>query len=185
MLKIVALVSRFAAVVLAAIPMLAIADNYPSRPIELVVPFPPGGTVEVIARVLADKMSKSSGQPVLVVTRPGAAGNIGSNAVAKAPPNGYTLIVGTQSTHGTNASLFKNMPYDPIKDFEPISNLASSPLILVVNPKLPVHSVSDLVAYTKGRPTGLNYASTSVGGLAHLAGEMFKRVAALDLVHIP
>lgn len=180
-------VIRFAAriAVLAALPLAALAQPYPSKPIELVVPYPPGGTVETMARIVADKLTKSLGQPVLVVTRPGAAGNIGSASVAKAKPDGYALVLGTQSSHGTNWDLFKNMPYNPITDFAPITNIASSPLVLVVNPKLPVKSVAELVAYAKGTPDKRNYASTSVGGLAHLSGEMFKRATGLDLTHVP
>ena len=185
MLRINQFAFRLAAVALAALPLAAVAQPYPSRPIELVVPYPPGGTVETMARIVADKLTKSLGQPMLVVTRPGAAGNIGSASVAKAPPNGYALVLGTQSSHGTNWDLFKNMPYNPVTDFAPITNIASSPLILVVNPKLPVTSVAELVAYAKARPEGRNYASTSVGGLAHLSGEMFKRATGLDLVHVP
>lgn len=170
---------------LATLPLAALAQPYPSKPIELVVPYPPGGTVETMARIVADKLTKSLGQPVLVVTRPGAAGNIGSASVAKAKPDGYALVLGTQSSHGTNWDLFKNMPYNPLTDFAPITNIASSPLVLVVNPKLPVKSVAELVAYARSTPDKRNYASTSVGGLAHLSGEMFKRATGLDLTHVP
>ena len=178
-------VTAFAAALATGASIGAAAQDFPSRPIEIVVPYPPGGTVETIARIIADRMAKSFSQPVLVVMRPGAAGNIGSLSVAKAPPNGYTLVLGTQSSHGTNNVLFKNMPYDPVRDFAAISNLASSPLILVVNPKLPATSVDELVVHARKQSGGLNYASTSVGGLAHLAGEMFKRATGLDLTHVP
>ena len=170
---------------LLATPLLALAQPYPNKPIELVVPYPPGGTVEGMARIVADKLTRSLGQTVLVVTKPGAAGNIGSAYVAKSRPDGYTLVLGTQSSHGTNWDLFKNMPYNPVTDFAPITNIASSPLVLVVNPKIPATTVRDLVAYIKSTPDKRNYASTSVGGLAHLSGEMFKKATGLDLTHVP
>ena len=176
---------RALALGLLAAPFLALAQPYPNKPIELVVPYPPGGTVEGMARIVADKLTKSLGQPVLVVTKPGAAGNIGSAYVAKSKPDGYTLVLGTQSSHGTNWDLFKNMPYNPVTDFAPITNIASSPLVLVINPKLPPKTAQELVAYIKTTPDKRNYASTSVGGLAHLSGEMFKRAIGVDLTHVP
>lgn len=183
MLQNIRFVARVAA--LALLPLAALAQPYPSKPIELVVPYPPGGTVETMARIVADKLTKQLGQPVLVVTKPGAAGNIGGAYVAKSKPDGYTIVLGTQSSHGTNWDLFKNMPYNPVTDFAPITNIASSPLVLVVNPALPVKTAADLVAYIKANPGKSNYASTSVGGLAHLSGEMFKKATGLNLTHVP
>ncbi len=183
MLRNIRFLARVAA--LAVLPLAAAAQPYPNKPVELVVPYPPGGTVETMARIIADKLTRQLGQPVLVVTKPGAAGNIGGAYVAKSRPDGYTLVLGTQSSHGTNWDLFKNMPYNPVTDFAPITNIASSPLVLVVNPKLPVASVAELVGYARGNPGARNYASTSVGGLAHLSGEMFKKATGLELTHVP
>ena len=158
---------------------------YPSKPIRLVVPYPPGGTVEVMARVVSDEIAKTWGHPVIVDSKPGASGNIGSAFVARAPADGYTLVFGTQSTHGTNSLLFKNVGYDPVKDFEPITMVAAAPLMLVVNSKLPVATVKDLVSYIKKQPNGLDYASASTGGGGHLAAEMFAKAESLKLVHVP
>jgi tripartite-type tricarboxylate transporter receptor subunit TctC len=177
-----------AAVLLSAVacaPALAQSD-YPSKPIRLVVPYPPGGTVEVVARVLGEEMTKTWSQPVLIDTRPGASGNIGSQFVASSPPDGYTLVFGTQSTHGTNQVLIKDTRHDGFKDFEPITMVAAAPLLLVVNPKnIPVSSVQELIAYIRKQPGGTNFASASTGGGGHLAGEKFKRTAGLNMVHVP
>lgn len=158
---------------------------YPNKPIRLVVPYPPGGTVEAMARVIGDEIAKTWGQPVLVDAKPGASGNIGSTLVARAPADGYTLVFGTQSTHGTNSLLFKDVGFDPVKDFEPITMVAAAPLLLVVNPKLPVTTVKDLVAYIRKQPKGLDFASASTGGGGHLAAEMFAKAEGLKLVHVP
>lgn len=159
--------------------------SYPGKPIRLVVPYPPGGTVEIMARIIGDELTKAWGQAVVIDSKPGASGNIGSLLVARAPADGYTLVFGTQSTHGTNSLLFKDTGFDPVKDFEPIAMVAAAPLLLVVNPKLPVTSVKELVAYIKGQPKGLDFASASTGGGGHLAGEMFAKAEGLNLVHVP
>jgi tripartite-type tricarboxylate transporter receptor subunit TctC len=158
---------------------------YPTKPIRLVVPYPPGGTVEVMARAIGEEITKAWGQALVVDSKPGASGSIGSALVARAPADGYTLVFGTQSTHGTNSLLFKDVAYDPVKDFEPVTMVAAAPLLLVVNPKLPVNTAKELVAYIKKQPQGLNYASASTGGGGHLAGEMFARAQGLQLVHVP
>ena len=164
----------------------ALADPaYPNKPIRLVVPYPPGGTVEVMARAIGEEITKAWGQPVVVDSKPGASGSIGSALVARAPADGYTLVFGTQSTHGTNSLLFKDIGYDPVKDFEPVTMVAAAPLLLVVNPKLPVNTARELVAYIKRQPQGLNYASASTGGGGHLAGAMFARAQGVQLVHVP
>lgn len=164
----------------------ALADAaYPGKPIRLVVPYPPGGTVEVMARVIGEEITKAWGQPVVIDSKPGASGSIGSALVARAPADGYTLVFGTQSTHGTNSLLFKDIGYDPVKDFEPVAMVAAAPLLLVVNPKLPVNTARELVAYIRKQPQGLNYASASTGGGGHLAGAMFARAQGLQLVHVP
>lgn len=158
---------------------------YPAKPIRLVVPYPPGGTVEVMARVIGEEITKAWGQPVVIDSKPGASGSIGSALVARAPADGYTLVFGTQSTHGTNSLLFKDIGYDPVRDFEPVTMVAAAPLLLVVNPKLPVHTARELVAYIKRQPQGMNYGSASTGGGGHLAGAMFARAQGLQLVHVP
>lgn len=159
--------------------------GFPSKPIRLVVPFPPGGTIEAMARAIGEEVTRNWGQPVLVDPKPGASGNIGSQLVARAPADGYTLVFGTQGTHGTNSILFKDVGYDPVKDFEPVAMVAAAPLLLVVNPKLPVTSVKELVEYIRKQPRSLDYASASTGGGAHLAGEMFGKALGQKLVHIP
>jgi len=176
----------FLAASLSVVPALSHADpNFPNKPIRIVNPFPPGGTTDAVSRQIGDELNKAWGQPVLIDSKPGAAGNIGVQFVARSAPNGYTIVLGTQGTHGTNAVLFKDLPFDPFKDFVPITMVASAPLILVVNPALPATTVPELVKYAKSRSGGLSYASTSVGGGPHLAGEMFKRVSGLDLMHVP
>ena len=159
--------------------------DYPNKPIRLIMPFPLGGAMESLARLIGEEMTKSWGQPVLVDSRPGAAGSIGTQQAARSAPDGYTILFATQSTHGVNSILYKNTPYDPFKDFEPITMVASGPLLLLVNPKIPVKTVEELIAYIKSRSSGLNFASTSIGGSPHLAAEMLKRAASLDLVHVP
>lgn len=172
---------------LAGLALPAQADPaYPSKPIRLVVPYPPGGTVEILARTIGEEVTKAWGQPVLVESRPGASGNIGSQAVASAAPDGYTLVVGTQSSHGTNTILIRDTKHDPFRDFEPITMVASAPLLLVVNPKaVPATNVRQLIDHIRAQPKGVNFASASTGGGGHLAGERFKKVTGLDMVHVP
>jgi len=163
----------------------ASAQDFPTKPITLIVPFPPGGGTDIAARALADKMVGLS-QRVVVVNRPGAGGNIGAAAVARAAPDGYTLIMATQGTHGSNASLYKEMPYDTIADFAPITLVASTPLILVTTPKIPATNLTELLAYIRAQPSGsLNYGSSSVGGSPHLAMELFKSMTGTVMEHIP
>lgn len=169
--------------VLAAAPLAAAAD-FPEQPIRWVVPYPPGGTTEALARIIGDEVSNILGVQVSVDPRPGAAGNIGSNHVALSPADGYTILLGTQSSHGTNGLLMSDMPHDALTDFAPISMIATAPLMLVVNPDVPAESVEELVAWIESEG-GANYASTSPGGGAHIAGEMFRLATGLDLNHIP
>jgi tripartite-type tricarboxylate transporter receptor subunit TctC len=169
---------------LAAIPA-AHADNYPSKPIKMIVPFPAGGTTDVMARVISQELTKSWGQQVIVENRPGAGGNIGSDAVAKSPPDGYTLLMGTVGTHGINVSLYKKMPFDPVKDFVPITLVTAAPNILVVHPSLPVKSVKELIDYAKSNPGKLSFASSGNGTSIHLAGELFKRTTGVQMTHVP
>ena len=160
------------------------AQTYPARPVTLVVAFTPAGPSDVLARVLGHKLEEPLKQPIVVVNRPGAGGNIGAEAVATAAPDGYTLLMGNNSILATNASLYKKLPYDPEKDFRPISLIGSQPNILVVNPKVPAKSMAELIALAKAKPGALNYASSGIGTAAHLAGALFRAQAGIDIVHV-
>ena len=161
------------------------AQAYPVKPIRLVVPFPPGGATDILARAVAQKLTDAWGQSVIVDNRPGAGGNIGSELVAKAAPDGYTLELGTVGTHAINASLYSKMPYDHVRDFAPVILVAGVPNVLVVNPGLPVNSVQELIAYAKANPGKLNFASSGSGTSIHLAGELFKVMAGVQMTHVP
>lgn len=161
------------------------AQTYPSRAITMVVPFPAGGTTDILGRFVGQGLSAAWGQPVVIENRGGAGGNIGAAAVAKAAPDGYTLLVGTVGTHAINASLYSKMPYDTVKDFIPVTLIASVPNMLVVTPSLPVNSVAELVAYAKANPGKLNMASSGNGTSIHLSGELFKVMTGVDMVHVP
>jgi len=163
----------------------ALAQSYPTKPIRLVVPFPPGGSLDVVARAIGQKLSEAWGQPVVIDNRPGAGGNIGADLVAKSPPDGYTILEGALSTHAVNVSLYSRMPYDPVRDFAPITLVAVTPNVLVVNPSLPVNSVKELIAYAKANPGKLSFGSGSNGSAGHLAGELFKIEAGVDMTHVP
>jgi tripartite-type tricarboxylate transporter receptor subunit TctC len=174
---------------LPAVPLAAFAQAdaaaWPTRAITYVVPFTPGGSTDVIGRVVAQKLGEALGQPVVVDNRPGAAGAVGATYVAKAKPDGYTLFGGTISTHAINASLYKNLPYDPVKDFEPISLVAFLPNVLIVDPNLGVDSVAGLIALLKKDPTKRTFASSGAGTSTHLAGEMLAEAIGVKLTHIP
>jgi tripartite-type tricarboxylate transporter receptor subunit TctC len=184
---------RFVMMVLAIavtfLPTLAAAQiasgAYPTHPVKLVVPFPPGGPLDVTGRAIAQKLTEAWGQSVVVDNRPGAGGNIGADLVAKSPADGYTILMGALSTHAVNPSLYAKMPYDAVKDFAPITLVAITPNVLVVNPSLPVHSVQELIAYAKANPNKLSFGSGSNGSAGHLAGELFKVDTGTDIVHIP
>lgn len=158
--------------------------GWPSKPITYVVPFTPGGSTDVIGRTLSQKLAEILGQPVVVDNKPGAAGAVGAAYVAKAKPDGYTLFGGTISTHAINASLYKNLPYDPVKDFEPVALVATLPNVLIVNPALGVNSVAELVALLKRDPSKRSFASSGAGTSTHLAGEMFAELIGVPLTHI-
>ena len=162
-----------------------VAADYPTKPIRLVVPFPPGGTTDILARAVAQKLSETWNQQVIVDNRPGAGGNIGSDLVAKAAPDGYTLVMGTVGTHAINPNLYSKMPYDHVKDFAPVILVAGVPNVLVVNPSLPVHSVKELIDYAKANPGKLNFASSGNGTSIHLSGELFKTMAGVQMTHVP
>ena len=165
-------------------PCLALAQSFPTRPVRIIVPFPPGGATDVMARVIAQKLSESWGQQAVVENKPGASGTIGSDLVAKSVADGYTLLLqGTQ--HAINLSIYKQLPYDTLRDFTPVAYIAAAPFLLVLHPSVPANSVTELIAYIKAKPGGVNYGSSGVGGAAHLAGEMFKTAAGVQLTHIP
>ena len=164
----------------------AIAQGgYPDRPLRLIVPFPPGGTVDLIARIVAERIAPGLGQTVVVDNRAGAGGAIGADAVARAAPDGYTILQGTGSTHGTNPAVNKKLPYDPIKDIDPIVMIARTPYILVAHPAIAANTVRELVALAKAQPGKINFASYGSGSSNHLAAELFKAMAGIDLVHVP
>ncbi|QHI98512.1 tripartite tricarboxylate transporter substrate binding protein [Xylophilus rhododendri] len=168
-----------------ALPGLALAaDDFPSKPVRLVIPYPAGGATDLIARIVADKLTAKWGQSVIADNRPGAGTTIGAEAVAKSPPDGYTLFM-TTSAHTISASLYKKLSYDPLKDFTPITLVATIPLVLVVAPELPVKNVQELVALAQSSPKGLSIASPGNGTAQHLAGELFKNRAKIESTHIP
>lgn len=161
-----------------------IAQGYPTKPVRLIVPFPPGGVTDIVGRILAQRLAESLGQQVVVDNRGGAAGAIGAQAAAKSAPDGYTLLMAT-ATHAINATLIPNPNFDLVKDLAPVSLAASVPLLLAVNPSFPARDVKELVAAAAARPGQVNFASGSTGSASHLAGEMLKTMAKVDMVHIP
>jgi tripartite-type tricarboxylate transporter receptor subunit TctC len=177
-----------AGVVLAALvlaPVTLRAQSYPSKPIRLIIPFPPGGSTDILGRSLAQKLSEAWGQQVLVDNRGGAGGTIGADLAAKAPADGYTLLMGHIGTLAVNVSLYPKLSYDPIRDFAPVSMVALVPNVLVVHPALPVKNVTELIAYAKANPGKLNYSSGGNGSAAHLAVEYFKLQTKTEIVHVP
>jgi len=160
-------------------------SSYPSRPVRFIAPFPPGGSTDVLCRLLGSKLAESLGQPVTVDNRPGASGNIGHEAAAKAPPDGYTILISSSSTLVNNVHLFKSLRYDPLADFTPVSMVASAGQVLVVHPSVPAKSVSELVALARARPAELNFGSGGKGIQSHISGEMFKSAVGVDIVHVP
>ncbi len=161
------------------------AQDYPGRPIRLIVGYPPGGGTDIVGRMMAQKLSETLGQNVVVDNRGGATGNIGTELAAKALPDGYTLLMGNVAPNAINVSLFKHLPFDPVRDFAPVSLVASTPNILVANLALPVMSVQDVIALAKAKPGTLNFPSAGVGSSSHLAGELLKILARIDMVHVP
>jgi len=179
------MIRALAVLALAIFSANAWAQAYPSKPIRLVVGFTPGGVSDVLARALSARLSQNLGQQVVVDNRPGAGTTIASEIVAKSAPDGYTLYFADATTHAINATLYRKLPYDSFRDFTYISLVASTPLLLVVNPALPVHSVAELIALAKSKSGQLNYASSGTGTIVHLAGEMFKTLAHVEMVHVP
>jgi len=172
-----------AALLAAALPAAAQTETYPGRPIRLIVAFPPGGSVDAVARVVAPRLSESLGQPVVIENRSGASGNIGTELVARAKPDGYTLVIHT-IPFVANAHLYEHMPYDPIADFAPVSLLCSSPAVLVVHPSVPAHSVRELLALARSKPGTLNYSAAGAGTNPHIAGELFDMLGNVDIVAV-
>lgn len=176
---------RIAFALLAACALVASAQDYPNRPLRLVVPFAPGGGADIVARAVAAPLAKRLGQPVVVDNKPGGGATLGADIVAKAPADGYTLLYTTPGPQMANPWLMPKLPYDPQKDLVPVSEVAIVPNVLVVHKDLPVHNVKELIAYAKAHPGQVNYASAGVGASSHLAGELFKQMAGVYLVHIP
>ncbi|MFL5174989.1 MAG: Bug family tripartite tricarboxylate transporter substrate binding protein [Microvirga sp.] len=169
-----------------AAPAAPPADTYPSRIVKLIVPFPAGGTTDIFARHIGDRLAKAFGHNFVIDNRGGAGGNIGSDAVAKADPDGYTLLVGTVGTHAINSSLYTRMTFDPLKDFAPVAYLAGVPNIMEVNPKnVKATTVKEFIAEAKAAPKKLSFASSGNGTSIHLSGEMFKQMTGVELVHVP
>lgn len=183
--------NRIGHIALAAFALLGLtaleapAQEYPVKPIRLIVPFPPGGGNDTIARLMGQKLAPVLGQQVLVDNRPGAAGSIGAELAAKSPPDGYTLFLAGVASHGINPNLRRQLPYDPVRDFSGVSLIASAPLLVVVHPSLPATSVKQLVALAKTKPGAINFASNGTGGSSHLAGELFMMTTGTTMVHIP
>ena len=175
----------FIVAALAAVAPLAWGQAYPTKPIKLVAPSTPGDAPDVIARLVADKLSLALGQTVVVENKPGAGGVVGSDAVAKAAPDGYTLIMGNAGSHGINAAVYAKLPYDIQRDFAPVSQVAIAPNVMVINPSVPANTVAEFIAYAKSQPGKLSYASGGNGSSAHMSMELFKSMAGLDIQHIP
>ncbi|MBI3043866.1 MAG: tripartite tricarboxylate transporter substrate binding protein [Betaproteobacteria bacterium] len=160
------------------------ARGFPSKPIRWIVPFPPGGAADIISRAIGQKLGEAWGQQIVIDNRPGAGGNVGTEIASRAAPDGYTVIV-VPATFTTSPSLYRNLRFDPVKDFTPVTLISYSPLVLVVHPSLPATSVKRLIALARARPGQINYASSGVGASAHLAAELFKATAGVDIVHVP
>jgi tripartite-type tricarboxylate transporter receptor subunit TctC len=163
----------------------AAAQTYPAKPVRIIVGFSPGGSTDVTARLVAQKLTEAWRQQVIVENRPGAGGNIGAEAVAKAPPDGLTLLLATTGVMAINHRLYRTLPYDAVRDFAPVTQIGSLPLILTVHPSLPTRSVKELIALAKAKPGQLSYASSGVGGATHMTAEVFRMMAGVDILHIP
>jgi tripartite-type tricarboxylate transporter receptor subunit TctC len=179
------LASLFLGLVLTVAASHAMAQAWPAKPIKWIVPFAPGGTTDILARTIGEKLAIALGQPVIIENKPGAGGGLGADFVAKAAPDGYTILGGTISTNAINASLYKDLPYDPVKDFIPITLIARVPNMLVVNNDVPAKTVAELIALMKRNPGKYTFASSGNGTSQHLSGELFKSIAGVDMQHIP
>ena len=168
----------------AAAPIAGIAQNWPDKPVKLVISFAPGGVHDTLARLMQPRLQESLGQPILIENRPGAGGNIAAEAVAKSAPDGYTFLIASEAI-ATNDALYRSLAYDPYKDLAPVAMLANFPLALIANPSVPANSVAELVALARAKPGSLSYGSAGIGASGHLAGELFKTMAGVDMVHVP
>ena len=168
-----------------SLPSLAHAQAYPVKPVRVIVPNPPGGATDVLARIVAEELTPRLGRQVVVEHRPGASGTIGSNVVAKAPPDGYSMVMGHAASHATSPSMYRNLPYDPVSDFAPVTLVANVTNVIVIHPSLPPKSAKELEALAKARPGELVFGSGGSGAITHLAGELFKQKAGVNLVHVP
>ena len=162
-----------------------LAQSYPAKPIRFVVPYPPGGASDVTARIIGQKLTEAWGQPVVIENRPGANGNIAAEQVAKAPADGYTILMGNVGPNAISPGLYPNLPYDPVTSFAPVTLTTTVPIVLLVSPSLPVKNVKELIAYAKANPNKVNFASAGNGSSNHLTGELFKSTAGIDIVHVP
>jgi tripartite-type tricarboxylate transporter receptor subunit TctC len=176
---------RFFLFLLVSLATVVNAQSYPSRPVRVIVPFPPGGTTDIVARLVADRLSATLGQPAVIENRGGAGGAIGASEIARAAPDGYTLGLATVSTHGVNPAINPKLPYDALRDFTPISNLASVPNVVSANPSTGITDLKGLIEKAKASPGKITYASAGNGSLAHMLGELFKSSTATDLLHVP
>jgi len=174
-----------AAVALACLASATFAQSYPNRSIRMVIPWPAGGITDVIARAVNVHLGETLGQPIVVDNRPGAGGTLGAAIVAKAAPDGYTLLMHDIASHCISASLYTKLPYDTLKDFEPIAMVAGSPMVLIANPSLKVRSVSELIALAKSKPGQINYASSGAGSITHLGAVRLERMSGIELMHVP
>ena len=172
-------------VLCAVSPPLAHAQSYPNKTIRMIVPFPAGGATDIVARLVAQKLGEAVGQQVIVDNRGGAAGTIGSDLAAKSPPDGYTILIGTSSTHAIAQSLYAKLPYDSIRDFTPVIGIATATIVLSMHPSVPAKTVRELIVLAKAKPDALSFASSGSGGVSHLVGEMFKAQAGVQMLHIP
>ena len=178
-----ALAAGLALTAFAALP--AAAETYPSKPVKLVVPYPAGGTTDIIARIIAQQLAETFKQPFVVDNRPGAGGAIGTSAVGRSAPDGYTLLMGTANTHGINSAVKSDLNYDAVKDFAPITVVASTPNVIIVNPDFPAKTVAELIALAKADPGKINYGSTSAGGSPHMSAELLQMMADIRMTHVP
>lgn len=179
---------RSVAVLSAAMAVIAVpafAQNYPVRPVRLIVTVPPGGAADLVARVMAQKLGDAFGQTLVVDNRAGGGGQIAAETVAKAQPDGYTVLLGSITTHGIGPHMYSKLPYDPVKDFAPVCLYATMPMIMVANAQLPVKNVGELIALAKSKPNSISFASSGSGGAPHLVGELFKSVTGAPIQHVP
>jgi len=176
---------KLIAILLAAVSTTALAQSYPNKPVKIIVPFAPGGNVDVTARIVAPALQEALGQPVIVENKPGAAGTIGADFVVRSPADGYTLLMGSNSTFSVAPSLNPKNPYNPLKDFAPVASIASTPFLLVVNPAAPMKTVSELIARAKAAPGKLTMASAGTGSSNHLVGEFFQDMTGTKFTHVP